>query len=89
MLSSEDLKQIAKAFGLTPIQEVISISDGLVSKEDYVWWHEADGPKYLKLTEPGHWRNASNYPNLYSKKKPVVMCYYQHQGTDGRKWVLG
>lgn len=89
MLSPEDLQQISKTFKLNFNSETTFISDGIVEEHDYVWWHSSEGPQYIQLSSGDHWRNAKEYPNVYSKAKPVVMCYYQHQGTEGSKWVLG
>lgn len=89
MLSKEELAQIAKEYGLTPVlkPDQIQISDGVVTVQQSVWWKAADGPRFISLQDSNHLQNAKLYPNVYSIGKPKVWCSYSK--PDGSIWVLG
>ncbi len=70
--NEEQLKELECIFGLTRVVTIntLPVRDGIVTKEDIVWWRCDEGAKQVKAKD--HWYNIKGWPSGYQRKQPVV-----------------
>lgn len=67
-------KLVKEKFGYDFSSDIITISDGMVCRESYVWWKYENGPESVNAGD--HWVNIREYPELYSFRKPRYTVTY-------------
>lgn len=72
--TEEQLKELETLFDLKRTQEVLPVRDGVVIKNQKVWWRGEDGPQHV-LAEK-EWANIREFPNLYQLAEPRVQVIY-------------
>ena len=70
--NEEQLKELECIFGLTRVVTIntLPVRDGIVTKEDIVWWRCDEGAEQVKAKD--HWDNIKRWPFGYQRKQPVV-----------------
>jgi hypothetical protein len=68
--TKEQVDFISRYFVPTVLDSVRVVRDGIVTKSDKVWWRMEDGPMEVVGNLGTHWKNMSNYPNVYQHDKP-------------------
>lgn len=71
--TAEQIAELATIFGLTVKEpdNILPVRDGVVRKDDMVWWRGDHGPQHVKAERD--WTNIRDYPDLYSLVKPAIM----------------
>lgn len=70
MFTSEEIQELSKIFGITPIKEKYPVKDGFVTEDDMVWWHGETDLIHTRVGDPSHFHNVKECPNVYSIQKP-------------------
>lgn len=78
MFTSEDIQELSRIFGITPVKEKFQVRDGSVTEDDKVWWHGEWGPELVSL-DNDHKRNIKEYPQVYSIEEPRYRVIYEYQ----------
>jgi hypothetical protein len=68
--TEEQLNELATIFGLKRNKDVLPVRDGVVTREERVWWRCATGPEHVQAS--AHWGNIRNFPELYQVTEPHV-----------------
>lgn len=72
--NEDQIKYLEKVYGLKPVGETLPVRDGIVTKEDKVWWRCSSGPQLI--TAENDWRNIKEFPEIYSLNEPKVEVKY-------------
>lgn len=73
--TNDQLDEIATVFGLRRKTDVLPIKDGVVSKDQKVWWRGEDGPEFVIAEK--EWDNIRHYPEIYSHVRPAGKFVYE------------
>jgi uncharacterized Zn finger protein len=83
MFTAEDIQELSRIFGITPVQTKpkYRVRDGYVEEGDLVWWHSADGPEQYKVEHNGRGtiENMKSFPLIYSIEKPDYRVIYEYE----------
>ena len=72
--TEEQLRELETTFGLIR-QETLPVRDGVVARNDKVWWRSANGPEYVSV-HAMHWENIKNFPSAYQIAEPKTAITY-------------